>query len=206
MWVIEKEATMQATSTPPDEQVEPLPPDPREILEQEHFDAVVDRDSRIVLSILAAVGIVAAIAMSAAALVKSGNSTHTVTVTAPGANASAAASAATAPVQVISLKVVPGSKRGPDGKMHDAFSMTNFDVKVGQPVQLKIDNTDEGTHSITAPVAGVAIVVQPGVHTYTLVVHKAGRFEWKCIIPCDDETHGWAMDHPGYMAGYITAS
>jgi heme/copper-type cytochrome/quinol oxidase subunit 2 len=90
--------------------------------------------------------------------------------------------------------------------MHDAFSKTNFAVKVGQPVKLQIDNTDEGTHSITAPVAGVNIAVLPGKHTYTLLVKKAGRFEWKCIIPCDDETNGWAMTHPGYMAGYITAS
>jgi hypothetical protein len=35
---------------------------------------------------------------------------------------------------------------------------------------------------------------------------KAGRFEWMCVIPCDSDAKGWAMTHPGYMAGYITAA
>jgi hypothetical protein len=196
---------MSATSTPPDDQVETMPRDPSEIAEQEHFDAVVDRDSRIVLSILAAIGIVAAIGMSAAALVKSSGSQHPVTVTA-AASAPAGASAPAAPTHVIDVTIEPESKLGPDGKKHDAYSVTNFDVKVGQPTELRIDNKDEGTHSITSPLAGVSIIAQPGVHTYTMLVQKAGRFEWKCIIPCDTGAGGWAMDHPGYMAGYITAS
>jgi heme/copper-type cytochrome/quinol oxidase subunit 2 len=57
-------------------------------------------------------------------------------------------------------------------------------------------------HSITAPAAGVNIVVMPGVHTYTLVVKRAGTFLWFCTFQCDE----WAMQHPGYMSGYITAS
>jgi hypothetical protein len=44
------------------------------------------------------------------------------------------------------------------------------------------------------------------VHTYTLLVSKAGHFRWLCAIPCDSPTKGWAMTHAGYMAGYITAS
>ncbi len=186
--------------------VKPLEPTPeQENVDQASFDAVVERDSRVALSVLAAVGILAALAMSAVALVRSGGSsttkvatvTHTVTVT-------NGAAAATAPV--VNLKVVPEGRRGPDGKMHDYFTVTNFHVKVGQPTTLRIDNTDEGTHSITAPLAGVDIVVQPGVHDYTLLVSKAGHFEWACIIPCDSAAGGWAMKHPGYMAGYITAS
>jgi uncharacterized cupredoxin-like copper-binding protein len=198
-----QEAIMSALHPPSVKPVEPTPE--QESADQASFDAVVERDSRVALSVLAAVGILAALAMSAVALVRSGGSstakvatvTHTVTVT---------SGAATATAPVVSLKVVPGGKRGPDGIMHDYFTVTNFHVKVGQPTTLRIDNTDEGTHSITAPLAGVDIVVQPGVHDYTLLVSKAGHFEWACIIPCDDEAHGWAMKHPGYMAGYITAS
>jgi heme/copper-type cytochrome/quinol oxidase subunit 2 len=100
------------------------------------------------------------------------------------------------------LTVSPGLKPGPDGKLHDAFSVTNFYAHAGQPVKLVINNTDSADHSITAPAAGVNIMVKPGVHTYTLLVRKAGRFEWSCMMPCDP----YSMSHVGYMRGYITVS
>jgi plastocyanin len=106
----------------------------------------------------------------------------------------------------VKLKVVPSSKRGPDGQLHDAFTVTNFAVHVGQPVKLTIDNTDNQPHSITSPAAGVSIIAKPGVHTYTLLVNKSGRFMWYCAYPCDFDAHGWAMTHPGFMSGYITAA
>jgi hypothetical protein len=102
----------------------------------------------------------------------------------------------------ISLSVAGGNKLGPDGKMHDSFSQTDFAVKVGQPVLLRIDNADSAPHSISAPATGVSITVLPGVHTYSLVATTAGRFEWFCVLPCDP----WSMTHAGYMAGYITAT
>jgi heme/copper-type cytochrome/quinol oxidase subunit 2 len=90
--------------------------------------------------------------------------------------------------------------------MHDSFSKTDFVVKVGQPTRLRIDNADSSPHSITSAATGVSITVLPGVHTYTMVATRAGRFEWVCVLPCDSGAGGWAMTHPGYMAGYITAS
>jgi hypothetical protein len=69
-------------------------------------------------------------------------------------------------------------------------------------VKLVINNTDSSDHSITSPAAGVSIVVRPGVHTYTLLAHKAGRFTWYCVYPCDP----YSMSHVGYMRGYITVS
>ncbi len=93
-------------------------------------------------------------------------------------------------------------KPGPDGKLHDAFSVTNFYARVGQPVKLIINNTDTTAHSITAPSAGVSILVKPGTHTYTLLVRKAGRFEWLCMLPCDP----FSMSHSGYMRGFITVT
>lgn len=103
---------------------------------------------------------------------------------------------------LIDLTVSAGIKPGPDGKLHDAFSVTNFYVHVGQPVKLVINNTDSTDHSIMAPGTSVNILVKPGTHTYTLLVRKAGRFQWMCMMPCDP----YSMSHDGYMRGYITAS
>jgi len=175
--------------------------------DQAQFDEVVDRDSRIVLGILGGIAVLAALVMSTVALVQSSNNgaVKTVTVTSAAAATSAPAKSS-APVQVISFSVDGSIKRGPDGKLHDAYSQTEFNVKAGVPVELKIDNKDESPHSITSPEAGVNIMVVPGVHTYMMEVKNPGRYEWKCIIPCDSEANGWAMKHAGYMAGYITAS
>jgi uncharacterized cupredoxin-like copper-binding protein len=181
--------------------------------DQEQFDATVARDGWIFLRVLGGVGIFAALAISIIALfVASGK--HTTTMTMPASTAPAAAlpsgttpaAPAGAPTPTIALSVQGGNKKGPDGKLHDSFSKTNFAVKVGQPTRLRIDNKDSGSHSITAPGTGVSITVRPGLHTYTVVATNAGRFEWVCVIPCDSEAGGWAMTHPGYMAGYITAS
>jgi uncharacterized cupredoxin-like copper-binding protein len=111
-------------------------------------------------------------------------------------------SGAPAVQSTVYLTASPGVKPGPDGKLHDAFSVTTFYAHVGQPVKLVINNTDSSDHSITAPSAGVSITVKPGVHTYTLLVRKAGRFEWFCMMPCDP----YSMAHIGYMRGYIIAS
>jgi hypothetical protein len=172
--------------------------------DQEKFDAEVDRDGAIFLRVLGTIGIVAALVMSTIALVVvTQNTTGTMVMPATAA----VAAVPSAPVaQSISLSVAGSVKRGPDGKLHDAFSKTNFAVKVGQPTKLVIDNKDSGPHSITSAATGVSITVYPGVHTYTMLATKAGRFEWMCVIPCDTDAHGWAMTHPGYMAGYITAT
>lgn len=94
-----------------------------------------------------------------------------------------------------------GLQPGADGKLHDASSVTNFEVHADQPMKLVINNTDSGPHSITAPAADVNIIVRPGTHTYTLLVRKTGRFLWYCSQPCDP----FSMSHLGYMRGYITA-
>jgi hypothetical protein len=106
------------------------------------------------------------------------------------------------PVQhTIYLSVTPGIKPAVDGKLHDAFSVTNFTVRVGQPLKLVIDNTDTVPHSINSVGAGVNIVARPGTHTYTMIVHKQGKFLWMCMYPCDP----YSMAHIGYMRGWITA-
>jgi nitrous oxide reductase len=111
-------------------------------------------------------------------------------------------SGAPAVAPVVYLTVSPGVKPGPDGKLHDAFSVTDFTVHAGHPVTLVINNTDTAPHSINSPGAGVNIIVRPGTHTYTLLVRRTGRFEWYCMMPCDP----YSMAHVGYMRGFITAS
>jgi len=151
------------------------------------------------LKALAGVGILAAVLMSMAALVQSSEREE-----ARAASRLAAEEAAALPpvAKVVDLSVIPEYKRGPEGEKHDAFTTTEFAVRVGQPQELRIDNTDSVPHSITAPAAGVNIVVMPGTHTYTLLVKQPGTFLWFCTFICDE----WAMQHPGYMSGYITAS
>jgi hypothetical protein len=181
-----------------------------EARDQREFDDAVDRKGKYVLAALAGLGVFAAVLMSAIALINSGGGSSPAASAAqarqPSASTPAAATSVPVAAKAIDLKVIPTYKVGPDGKKHDAFTQTEFAVKVGQPLKLRIDNTDEGEHSITAPAIGVNIVVKPGVHTYTLVVHQAGRFQWYCMIPCDSDANGWAMQNPGFMSGYITAS
>jgi Cupredoxin-like domain len=187
----------------------PVPDEATEIRDQAEFDEVVVKDGKIVLEILAGLGVFAALLMSIIALSQSSEH-NTVTITtgiaAPATSATASSAASKVPAELISLKVIPAGKLGPDKIMHDAYTKTEFAVKVGQELELKIDNTDEGEHSITSPEIGVNIVVKPGVHTYRIVVKEKGRFSWFCVIPCDDQANGWAMQHAGYMSGYITAT
>ncbi len=150
------------------------------------------------LKALAGAGILAAVLMSMVALVQSSERDE-----ARAASQAAEQAAALPPVaKLVVLKVIAAYERGPEGEKHDAFTTTEFAVRAGQPQQLRIDNTDSVPHSITAPAAGVNIVVMPGTHTYTLLVKQPGTFLWFCTFVCDE----WAMQHPGYMSGYITAS
>ena len=176
------------------------PADQASLSDQEQFDTIVDRDSRVVLAILGGVAIIAALAMSTVALVLSSGSKST-TIETRTVTAAAAKTATTAAAPLIRLSIEGGVKRGPDGKLHDAFSKTNFNVKVGQPVRLQIDNKDDAPHSITSAAAGVSVIALPGTHTYTMVVKTAGRFEWLCILPCDSDAAGWAMTHRATWRG-----
>jgi len=178
--------------------------------DQEAFDAEVSRDGWMFMRVLAGVGIFAALVISILALFEASRNHSTTmtmnaptqTVTAPASKTAVAPTTGAAAAKTISLSVAGGNKKGPDGKMHDSFTKTDFAVKVGQPLHLRITNKDDAPHSITAQGTGVNITVKPGTHTYTMIAKTAGRFQWLCVLPCDP----WAMLHPGYMAGYITAS
>jgi plastocyanin len=150
------------------------------------------------LKALAGAGILAAVLMSMVAVIQSSEREE-----ARASQAAAAQAAALPPVaSSVDLSVIAEYKRGPEGEKHDAFTTSEFAVQAGQPQALRIDNTDSVPHSITAPAAGINIVVMPGIHTYTLLVRQPGRYLWFCTFVCDE----WAMQHPGYMSGYITVS
>ncbi len=197
--------------------------------DQQRFDAEVARKGKTLLQTMAGLGIFAALLMSIIAVTnRSETRTEVLRAAAapaaaggagsgaagaaagssagspaPGGSSGGGAAAAKASVsETVSLKVIAEGKKGPEGKLHDDFTVTEFHVIVGKPVTLKIDNTDEVPHSITAPEAGVNIIVEPGTHEYKLVVDKPGKFEWHCIFPCDP----WSMEHVGYMRGFITAT
>ena len=177
--------------------------------DQHQFDDEVNREGKLILAWLGGAGVILALFLSIFALTKSANR-DTVTITSgaapPATSSTPTNTAANLPAKTISLTVIPGIKLGPDGKKHDAFTQTEYAVKVGQKLDLKIDNTDDVEHSITSPEIGVNVIVKPGVHTYEITVKEKGRYSWFCVIPCDSEANGWAMQHAGYMSGYITAT
>ena len=185
------------------------PPDPSvEIRDQSRFDQEVNTKGRLAIQIAAGVAIFAALMMSIIALVKSSqhvesaSSAASTPVLKQSPAAAAALAAPTAAAVTIKTTIVPEGKKGPEGEKHDVFSVTNFNAKVGQPMKIIVDNTDDTNHSITSPEAGVNVITTPGVHTYTVVITKAGKFSWACVVPCDN----WAMQHAGYMAGYFNVT
>jgi plastocyanin len=148
---------------------------------------------------LAGAGILAAVLMSAGALIHSTERSEARTASKAVAEQIAGLPAV---AKAVTLSVIPEYKPGPEGEKHDAFTTTEFAIRAGQPQTLKIDNTDSVPHSITAPGAHLNIVLMPGTHTYTLAIKQPGRYLWFCTYVCDE----WAMEHPGYMSGYITVS
>jgi hypothetical protein len=80
-----------------------------------------------------------------------------------------------------SVVINGANELGPDGRRHDSWSVTSYRVAVGRPLRLRIDNRDGAPHTMTAPAAGISIIAKPGVHTYTIVVRRAGRFRCSAV-------------------------
>jgi plastocyanin len=111
--------------------------------------------------------------------------------------------------------------KGPDGKSHDTVVPSNFVVKAGTTVQVKVINNDEASHSITAPALGLDQTIKPGketgpeqvtpvTSTFTFTAKKKGVYRWYCKVPCDHKANLWAMgpgysgpSKEGFMAGFI---
>jgi hypothetical protein len=109
------------------------------------------------------------------------------------------------------IVIEPGSKVGPDGKMHDAFINGDIKITEGQPVTLHFLNYDGGTHTYTSADLGLNVKIkgstkkgQPEETTYTFTPKKTGDFSWLCADKCDGGNGQWAMAQQGYMQGKIT--
>lgn len=114
-------------------------------------------------------------------------------------------------VETIHFTIVPGGKKGPDGKMHDAYiGRTSFTARVGEKVVVIVKNTDSGVHTFTAPGLKLnEVILGNKTTTFTFTPTKKGSFEWHCDVKCDD-AGGYFSMHPatrnGFMGGVITVS
>ena len=113
----------------------------------------------------------------------------------------------------IAMTVLPGTKLGPDGKMHDIFSPADLNIVKGVPTKVTVYNYDDGAHDIVASGLGLNVQIpgstkkgDPSVTTFTITAAKTGDFHWLCTVSCDSAANGWAMSHDGYMAGTIHVS
>jgi FtsP/CotA-like multicopper oxidase with cupredoxin domain len=116
----------------------------------------------VLVALLAGTALIFSVAALSVALIRSGGNSNSSSASgtpaaAPqaGAGVSAAPSAPmnmALPVKNFKLAIKPDSKRGSDGKTHDAFlPSTNLDVKAGQRVRVTIYNYDDMPHSFTSP-------------------------------------------------------
>jgi heme/copper-type cytochrome/quinol oxidase subunit 2 len=111
----------------------------------------------------------------------------------------------------VAMVIVPGVHLGPDHKMHDSYTPTDFTAPAGEKIIVTVYNYDTGRHSFMAPSLHLNVLIPaaqrtgvPAVKVFSFTVPRAGIYRWHCMQPCDDEAGGWAMAHQGYMAGTIT--
>lgn len=129
----------------------------------------------------------------------------------PGRSAAAPATT-TAPAERVTLSIKADSEHGrlgPDHQWHDAFLPADFTVQPGATVTVTVLNYDSGPHTFTAPRLNVNAIIPGGslnapqrVTFKFTAPSKPGRYAWMCMVPCDP----WAMDHDGYMRGYVTVA
>lgn len=116
----------------------------------------------------------------------------------------------TAQVQRVSIAIKSGEehgRKGPDGQWHDAYLPARFTVHTGAKVVVTIRNYDDSVHTFTSPKLGLHVAIpggspsHPGVHTFSFVVKRPGRYIFHCNIKCDK----WAMSRLGFMRGLVIA-
>lgn len=100
-------------------------------------------------------------------------------------------------------------RKGSDGNWHDAYLPADFTVHPGATVRVSVRNYDESGHTFTAAGLGANETIAPGSEAQpstTTFSFKAptrrGRYEWHCMVPCDP----WAMEHAGFMKGFVTVA
>lgn len=121
-------------------------------------------------------------------------------------------------VDNVAMTVLPGTKLGSDGKLHDIFSPADLTIRKGVETQVTVYNYDDGSHDFVAKDLNLNVQVpgskkkgDPSVTTFTIKTDKAGDYHWLCDVPCDGagnpnkpgSAKGWAMSNDGYMAGIV---
>lgn len=101
------------------------------------------------------------------------------------------------------------AKKGPEGTWHDAYLPADFSVKPGTTVRVTVLNYDEAEHTFDSPSLGTNAMIpagseeSPSETTFTFKApKKAGHYLWFCTMPCDP----WAMEHNGFMRGFVTVA
>ena len=116
----------------------------------------------ILIAMLAGTALIFSVAALAVALIRTGGSGGSASgapmpaampsMGAGGATAGAMGANTALPVKHVNLSIEADAKKGPDGKMHDAFfPNTNLSVRAGQRVRVTIYNYDDMPHSFTSP-------------------------------------------------------
>ncbi|KLU63190.1 plastocyanin [Peptococcaceae bacterium CEB3] len=120
-------------------------------------------------------------------------------------------------VENVAMTVLPGTKLGSDGKLHDIFSPANLTIRKGE-TKVTVYNYDGGSHDFVSKDLNLNVQVpghkkkgDPSVTTFIIKADKAGNYHWLCNVPCDGAANpnkpgsakGWAMSHDGYMAGVV---
>lgn len=123
--------------------------------------------------------------------------------------AGARAGSATEEVGIVVKSDEEHARRGPEGTWHDAYLPASFTVTPGATVKVTVLNYDEGEHSFTSMRLGLNVTFpagsakRPSKTTFTFRAPAGkGSYLWWCALPCDP----WAMDHVGYMRGYVTVA
>jgi len=151
------------------------------------------------LKALAGAGILAAVLMSMVALVQSAERQE-----ARAASQDAAELTALPPVaKMVALSIIPeGKPRSPKAKKHDAFTITEFAVRAGQPQELRIDNTD----SVPPQHHGAGSGRQHRHNARHSHLHVARKADGKVPLVLHLPMRRMGDGAPGYMSGYITVS
>ncbi|EJY54429.1 metallophosphoesterase [Alicyclobacillus hesperidum URH17-3-68] len=113
-------------------------------------------------------------------------------------------------MQTVALTVLPGSRLGADGKLHDTVTNPNFTVVKGVPVKLSVYNYSANQYTLVNTMLGLRLHIAaaprqgvPMISTITFTPTTEGAFSWRCTASVDGHLDRWALNHQGFMEGIM---